>query len=147
MVLAILLPLLACGDDDSSGPELNLDGSWRFTYNNITGSYLGIGVSCNVTTVDFTLTQTGDTFSGVQVGSGRLTCNSAGQTVLDSPVSGETIVDGQLSGSEVTFRLGSIPGQNTATISGTSMIGTAQWILSNGNVAVTMNGQFTAAKM
>jgi hypothetical protein len=147
LVLAVLLPLFACGDDDPTGLDVDLNGTWRFSYTNMTGTYIGVTVSCSVTQVDFTLTRTGDTFSGVQVGSGRVTCNAAGQTLVDTDVSGETIVNGQISGSQLTFRLGSIPGQNTATISGTSMTGTAQWVLTQGNASVTLNGQFTAAKV
>ena len=146
LVLAFLLPLFACGDD-STEPDLGLDGTWRFSYGNMTGSYIGINVTCNATAVDFTLTQTEDTFSGVQVGSGRVTCTGGGQTLVDNPVTNFTIVEGQINGNAVTFRLGLIAGQHTATVTGTSMSGTAQWILTSGNISVTVNGQFTAAKM
>ena len=63
------------------------------------------------------------TFSGVQTGSGRLTCTLAGQPYVDTPFAGETIVNGQISGSQITFRLGTLTGQNTATVTGTSMTG------------------------
>jgi hypothetical protein len=145
LMLVLLLPLFACGDD-STGPEENLNGTWRFSYSNMTGSYIGITVTCTVTAVDVTLTTSGNTFSGIQQGTGRLTCTGGGQTLADSQIAGETIVNGQINGSTVTFRLGSINGQHTGTITGTSMTGTAQWIISSGNVSVTLNGQFTAAK-
>ena len=145
LMLALLLPLFACGDD-STGPDENLEGTWRFSYANMTGATLGINVTCSVNTVDFTLTRSGSTFSGIQQGSGRIVCNSAGQTT-DSQVAGETIVNGQINGSTLTFRLGTIPGQHTGTMTGNSMTGTAQWIYTSGNLTVTLNGQFTAAKI
>jgi hypothetical protein len=146
LVFVLLLPLLACGDD-STEPGLELDGTWRFTFGNMTGSYIGIAVSCNATAVDFTLTQTGNTFSGVQVGSGRITCSGGGQTLLDNPVANLTIVEGTVAGNTIAFRLGLIAGQHNATVTGTSMTGTAQWILASPQASVTVNGQFTAAKM
>jgi hypothetical protein len=32
-------------------------------------------------------------------------------------------------------------------LSGTSMTGTAQWVVTSGNASITLNGQFTAAKI
>lgn len=145
LMLALLLPLFACGDD-STGPEENLNGTWRFTYSNMTGSFIGTNVTCNVTALDATLTVTGNTFSGIQQGSGSMTCNVGGQTQVFQ-LTGNTIVDGQISGSTVTFRLGSVNGQHTATLSGTSMTGTAQWVITQGNASITLNGQFAAAKI
>jgi hypothetical protein len=148
LMLALLLPLFAaCGDDDSTGVQSDLNGTWRFSINNMTGTTLGVNINCNVTAVDFTLTTTGNTFSGIQVGTGRITCTGGGQTVADQTFAGETIVSGQINGSQVTFRLGTINGQHTGTVSGTSMTGTAQWVLTSGNFSVTLNGQFTAAKL
>ena len=148
LLLFVPLSLTACSDDDDpSGLESNLNGTWRFSYNNMTGAVLGLTVACNVTAVDFNLTTSGTTFSGVQTGTGRLTCTLAGQPYVDTPFAGETIVNGQISGSQITFRLGTLTGQNTATVTGTSMTGTAQFIVTQGNQSVTLNGQFTAAKI
>jgi hypothetical protein len=145
-MLVLLLPLFACGDD-STGVEDNLNGTWRFSYSNMTGSYIGVTVSCNVSALDAVLTVTGNTFSGIQQGTGTMNCTIAGQS-QQFALSGNTIVDGQINGSNVTFRLGTTAGgQHTGTVTGTSMTGTAQWVITQGNQSITLNGQFTAAKI
>src|SRR5688572_21135408 len=91
LMLALLLPLFAaCGDDDSTGLDANLNGTWRFSINNMTGTALGVPISCNVSSADFTLTTTGNTFSGIQTGTGRFVCTAGGQPLTDQLFSGET---------------------------------------------------------
>jgi hypothetical protein len=146
LLLFVPLSVTACSDDDDpTGLETSLNGTWRFSYNNMTGTLLGIPVSCSAAAVDFNLTTTGTTFSGIQVGTATGSCTLAGQTT-QQVLSGETIVNGTISGSTITFRLGTLAGQNTATVTGTSMTGTAQWIYALNNQTITLNGQFTAAK-
>jgi hypothetical protein len=145
-LLAALLFAVACSE--SSGPEdAQVDGTWRFSYNNMTGSLQGITVSCTVSTADFVITQTGSTFSGIQQGSARMTCASGAQTVSDGLVSGETIVDGEVSGNTLSFRLGSISGPHNGRVSGGSMTGTCQWVFASGNTTITLTGDFNAARL
>ena len=145
---ALLLAVaVACGDS-SSGPETpSVAGTWRFSFSNMSGALQGITVSCNAAALDFALAQTGNTFSGPQVGAGRLTCTAAGETVIDDLIGSETIVNGMINGSTVSFRLGTIPGQHNATLSGGSMTGTASWTFTSENVTLTLNGQFTAVRL
>lgn len=146
LVLLVSSTLLT-GCSDATGPSApNLAGTWRFVYSNMAGTVEGVTIACNIG-ADFTITQTGSAFSGVQVGPARMTCSALGQPVVDEIVSGETIVNGQATGASITFRLGSIQGQSSGTVNGTSMSGTAQWLFVSGNSAMTLNGNFTAAKL
>ncbi|MGH7468843.1 MAG: hypothetical protein ACRENP_12875 [Longimicrobiales bacterium] len=144
---ALSISLVACSSDTSGPSNAELAGSWRFSYVNMTGGVQGAVLTCNVASLDFTITQTGTTFSGVQNGAGRMSCVSGGQTIVDQLIGGETIVGGQITGQSITFRLGTIAGPHSATVAGTSISGTAQWVFPAGTTTVTMNGQFTAARM
>jgi hypothetical protein len=144
--LTVLVAVLLAACSEASGPtEISVAGSWRFTFSGLgSAPQFPPTVTCSVTAADFTLTQSGSTFSGIQIGTARATCTQSGQVVVDVSIENETIVNGQISEASVTFRLGSIPGQHTGAVSGTSITGTAQWILDAG---LTLNGQFTAAKL
>lgn len=140
-----VLSLAACSD--STGPSITLAGTWRFTYNNMSGSMEGVTVSCSVGSLDFDITRSGSTFSGVQVGSARLTCVALGEEIVDTLVGGESMVNGQVSGNTMSFRLGSISGQNIGTVSGSSISGSAQWVFASGNTTFTLSGEFTAVRL
>ena len=145
-VLALTLVAAACSD--SSGPgDIEVDGTWRFSFNNLSGSLQGVTVSCDIADADFLITQSGTTFSGAQQGSARMTCVADGQRVSDGLVSGETIVDGQVAGNTVSFRLGTLPGPHDGTVTGGSMTGTCQWVIASGDPDLTLNGQFNAARL
>lgn len=147
LLVALFLPLLGCGGDATGPRQASVSGTWRFSYNSMAGTVQGVTVTCNVSALDFNLTQSGNTFSGIQVGTGNMSCSAPGVTPFSYSVVGETIVNGQITGSSISFRLGSVTGQNTAAVAGTSMSGTAQWVIPVDNAALTLNGQFTAAKM
>jgi hypothetical protein len=140
--LALVLVSAACSD--STGPEADLTGTWRFNYFDMSGPYQGATLSCDIDTADFTITQTGSTFFGDQIGSARMTCTAFGQLVVDELIGGESIENGQVSGRNVTFRLGTISGQHSGRISGSSISGTAQWTMSDGSRSITLNGDFEA---
>jgi hypothetical protein len=146
--LLLLLICVACSSDGPTGTSTSaLNGTWRFTFTNMSGVSLGGTVTCTATLIDFRLTQSGSRFSGVQVGSGRITCSGQGDVIVDEPVDSETIVNGRINGSNVSFRLGSVPGQHTGTVSGSSIPGTATWEFTEGTETTTLNGQFTAARL
>lgn len=147
LLIVFGLGLSACAGDATGPKDASVAGTWRFSYSNMTGALQGITVSCSGGPFDFSVTQSGSTFSGVQVGLANLVCTSQGQTLFSQSVAGETIVNGQVTGSSVTFRLGSIAGQHTATVSGTSMSGSAQWIFADASTSLILSGQFTAARM
>ena len=149
-MLALTLLLISCGDD-STEPDAELDGTWQFTYSSISGSLIGLTVSCTVTPVTFTITQSGNTFTGTQVGTSQLTCSAGALGTLQQPLTSYAIDNGQLSGSSVTFRFrnsagAGLEGQNSETLSGTSMSGTTQLTVTVGTTPVTLTGQFTAQR-
>ena len=149
LTLAFLLAAVAaCGGDSSSGPDTpSIAGTWRFSFSNMSGAFQGIPVSCNAAALDFALSQSGTTFSGAQVGAGRLTCSAQGEIIVDDLIGLETIVGGTINGSNVSFRLGTFSSQHNGTVSGGSMSGTASWTITDGNLSLTLNGQFTAVRL
>jgi hypothetical protein len=143
--LVLVLSSAACSD--STGPDtVALDGTWRFNYDDMTGSFQGTTFRCGLDTADFVITQSGDTFFGDQIGSARMTCTADGRSIVDELVGDETIENGQVSGRDVTFRLGSISGQHSGRVSGSSISGTARWVMSSGSASVTLNGRFDAER-
>lgn len=146
VIVSALLLVAACGE--SAGPfpvvsHAQLGGSWRFDFTNMIGTMDGELLTCSATNMNFAITQSHGTFAGVQVGDGHLFCTQAGETVADEPVGGETIINGTVSRNNVTFRLGSVEGAHTATVSGSTMTGTARWIFEN---ELTLDGEFQAAR-
>jgi hypothetical protein len=146
--LAYLVLVLSSGAcSDSTGPETTaIDGTWRFNYTDMTGSFQGTTWICDLDTADFVITQTGSSFYGDQIGSARMTCSAGGRAVVDELVGDETIENGQVLGRDVTFRLGTISGQHSGRISGSSMSGSAQWVMTSGSSSVTLNGRFEAER-
>lgn len=145
LLLSLVVVVAACGGDATGPKNASVGGTWRFAFT-LSGTMSGVAVTCTVGGADFNLTQSGNTFSGVQVGTGTLTCTAPGTQAFNEQIAGETIVNGQINGNAVTFSLGSIPGQHSGSISGTSMSGTAQWNLP-GATPIVLGGQFTAAKL
>lgn len=148
--VAVGLLLAACGGDSATGPgkTTQVAGTWRFTWTNMQANSNGVTLICT-STMDFKLTQSGVDFSGVQSGVGRMTCTVSGEgVVVDDPISGETLISGKLNGDKVTFRLGSIEGPHSGTVTGTSMSGNATWTsLDEAGSAVSLTGTWTAARM
>lgn len=155
LIFALALSLVACGSDYTGPSDVAIEGSWRFTFSDMTGeSLLGEVVSCDAESIEFAMTQTGATFSGVQVGNIILTCTSEGALLVEGLVAGLTIVNGQVSGSAVTFGfatvtfgVGLLSGQHIATVSGSSMGGTAQWIVTAENLTLLLTGELTAVRL
>lgn len=143
---SLVLVLLSVACSDSTGPEADLSGTWRFSYTDMSGPYQGGTLRCDLDGADFIITQTGFGFFGDQIGSARLRCTTSGQTVVDELVGDETIEDGEVSGRNVTFRLGTIAGQHSGRVSGSSISGTARWVLTSGSLSFTLNGEFDAER-
>jgi hypothetical protein len=140
--------LLGCGGANNNvvPPEDLVAGTWRFNYN-LGGSLGGVSVTCTPVTLDFSITQELFTFSGVQVGSGTITCSTVAGIVTNRVITEETITRGQIDGRTIVFRLGQIPGSHTAQVDRTSIIGTAQWVLTVGGGTLILTGQFSAARL
>ena len=132
--LAALLLLAACGSD-STGPAepAQISGDWRFTW-----TMSGSGFVC-VSVGDFAIQQSGSEFSGVQEGLGVLDCQGADPMQYG----GETIVGGELDGDDLSFRLGTISGPNSGTVTGSSMVGDATWTVQG----LVLAGDFTAVRL
>lgn len=151
LVLASCLALgtAACGGDGvtDSDNTPSVVGTWQFNWNSLSGTYDGITVTCR-SALNFTLSQTGTTFSGIEATPiGFISCDALGEEIINATVSDETIVNGQLNGTNVSFRLGSVNGNHTGTVSGTSMTGSGTWNIPQtvgGNLVLT--GEWTAAK-
>ncbi len=143
LLIAFTLALAACRGDSSGVDTTSLTGTWRFAWN-VAGRYSGAWYTCRISYADFQLTQSGNTFSGVQAAPFFRTCGPPGSMVA-SPASRETIT-GEIDGSTVTFILHSGEAQ-TGTLSGTSISGNAEWSWPSMEGTVTLTGTFTAAKL
>ena len=141
--------LLGCGGANNNvvPPEDLVAGTWRFNYTNMGGSLQGLAVTCTPVTLDFSITQGLFTFTGVQVGTGTLTCTTSGAVVTNRAITQETITNGRIDGRTIVFRLGQIPGSHTAQVDRNTIIGTAQWVINVNNVTLVLNGQFSAARL
>lgn len=136
------LALAACGD--STGPSsANVAGTWTASLSNMSGS----GISCSSTSpTTISLSQQGTTFSGSYTG-GEMTCTGPGGTFSDFIGSG-TVLNGTLNGNSVSMDLDTPDFHLTGTVSGTSMSGTARWVIDFGQPTgvVTLDGNWGAAR-
>lgn len=147
MAAVLTLSVVGCGDSSTGPRQAQIGGEWRFLFQDMTGVLFGLVVVCEVGAADFVITQTGTSFSGIQVGQTTVACFVDGELASGGVIDSETIVGGQIDGAIVTFRLGSLEGLHQATVTGSSMIGTAQWTLSQEGITVQLSGDFTAAKI
>jgi hypothetical protein len=132
-IVVALCGILACGKD-SSGPSVNLTGTWSGTIN-LSGSGVGCAISLSMQ-----LTQTGGAFNGTY-SNGSVNCN--GQT--QSGITG-TIINGVINGSSVSFDVDDPAAHQTGTVSGNSMNGTARWTLNTQAGTVVLTGTWSATK-
>lgn len=147
-ILALAL-LLGCGGSDNNvvPPATLVSGTWRFNYTNMTGQLQGLPVTCTPVSLDFSITQGLFTFSGVQVGTGTITCSTVAGVVTERVITRETITEGQIDGNTIVFRFGGIPASHIAVVTRTAINGAAQWVLSAANVTLILNGQVHAARL
>jgi hypothetical protein len=147
-ILALAV-LLGCGGSNNNvvPPENLVAGTWRFTYTNLTGSIQGLGVSCAPVSFDFSITQGLFDFSGVQVGTGTVTCSTNAAPIVNQAITGETIVQGKIDGRSIRFAFGTMGGLQTGIVGQTTITGTAQWVLVANSVTLILNGQFTATRL
>ncbi len=148
VAIGALVTVIACSGDQVPDPAA-VAGTWSFTYANVTGS----GVTCNGT-LTFTITQSGDTFAGQQVGAGTVSCTGAVPTFIVAGATdsysfgGETMYAGIASSNQVAFALGLLQTRDAGTVtSATVMSGTTTWELPvKPRGTVTLNGTWSAVK-
>ena len=142
-VLASLtaVTLAGCGGGDSTGPKTNLSGNWTYSASNLTA---GTSVTCNVSGVGVSITQSGSTFSG-SYGGGSISCTDATGTYGGTIGSG-TVVNGAVSGNNVSFDLDTGDWHDTGTVNGGSMSGTVVIHLVVDGSSVIVSGSWGAAR-
>ena len=142
-VLAGLLAvtLAGCGGGDSTGPKINLSGTWAYSASNLSA---GGSLTCNVSGVGVSITQSGSTFSGSYNG-GSISCADASGTYGGTIGSG-TVVNGSVSGNNVSFDLDTNDWHDTGSVNGSSMSGTVVIHLVVNGSSVIVSGSWGAAR-
>lgn len=136
--------LAACGGDGPTEPKLvNLSGTWRVTYTNLTGS----GITCSTTAIDYLISQSGSTFTGASNSTYTITCTD-GVNTLSETLTGAIVSNGHINGSALEFDLATSAAHQTGTVSGNSMSGSATWTLDLGSSGtVVLRGQFGGVRL
>ena len=130
----VLFGVLACGSDHSTGPAVNLTGSWSGV-ENISGG----GVSCSIA-LTMQLTQTAGTFNGTY-SNGSINCNGQSQTGITG-----SIINGTITGSSVAFDVDDPAAHQTGTVAGNTMNGNAHWSVTTSSGTVVLTGTWSATK-
>lgn len=142
LVLALVLAA-ACGGDSTTGPnqQTNVGGRWLYTATNVAGS----GVSCNLSNVSMTLTQTGSTFTGTVASGSNLSCTGPGGSINES-LGNDVIANGVVTGNSIQFDIGTQDLHNTGTVSGNSMSGNITIRIVAGATTINLAGTFSAVR-
>lgn len=138
LLLAAAL-VVACGGD-ATGPAPSVTGQWSYTATNISGS----GITCNISGVSLSLTQSGSTFTGSTTG-GDAACSGPGGS-FDDALGGDVIANGQMTGNAVQFDIGTQDVHNAGTLSGNSMSGTVTFRIATGTSTIILTGNFSAVR-
>lgn len=140
LILALVLAA-ACGGDSSTAVNTNVTGTWAYTVSNVSTT----GVSCSLSNVRLTLTQTGSTFTGSASAGGVLTCSGfTGSSTTQ--LGGDVVANGTISGSNISFDIGTSDFHNAGTINGNSINGTVTLHINTGTQSLTATGSFTAVR-
>lgn len=150
VIVALTVGLIACSGD-SAGPQgVSLEGNWVFSFSRGGSDIPAPPHVCRGDSLDFAITQRDATFTGVQVGSGRLRCEGqGGVSVLDVTIAGATIVDGSIEESDMSFRINGPP---SAVVTGSinpnesHLEGTAEWQVVIGGVTYRVVGSLSGDK-
>jgi hypothetical protein len=137
--------LSACGGSDgpTSPRTVDLSGTWRVAFTNLSGS----GITCSTTGIDYLITQSGSTFTGTSNSVWILSCTDGITSVSDTAM-GALISNGHVSGSTIDFDLATSSAHQTGTVSGNSMTGTSTWTVDLGSSGtLILRGQFGGVKL
>ncbi len=140
ITILALLVLTACGGE-SMAPAPDVNGSWSYTVENLTGPVLQ-GGSCSFTGITLNLTQSDQSFSGSHT-SGTETCTVNSQThtlVIDAG----SISDGTLNDGQVTFTLGAV--HNSGSLTTSTMAGAVTGTATVDGTTGPISGIWTAVR-
>ena len=141
LICAVALALAAGCGGDSTGPKVDLTGTWTYSATNLNVS----GVNCSISGVTMTIVATGNTFTGAVAPGGTLTCTSPAGTDVE-PLGGDIIANGTISGNAIQFDIGNSDFHNAGTLSGNSISGTVTVHVDDSGVVFNLVGNFTAVK-
>jgi hypothetical protein len=141
MTIAGLLLMGACSSDSTGPTVVSLTGNWSYSASNVSGS----GVSCNISGVIATLTQTNNTFSGA-ISGGTVSCSAPGVATQTSALGGDIVANGHINGTAIDFDIGTSDYHNVGTISGNSISGTVTLRIVESGQTFILTGQFAAVK-
>lgn len=136
--------LAACGGG-STGPA-SVGGTWLYSAQSLTGS----GLTCSISSLTMDMQQSGTTVSGTTTG-GNLVCQDQ-QGNQATGTFNSTDITGQLtSNNSITLQFGGTSFESTGTVNAHTITGTSTVDLTfntngGGQTAVTLTGNFTAAK-
>lgn len=146
-ITAGCLALSSCGEGNPFGllgPEdVDLSGSWTYNSPNLVGTLTGSAVTCSVSGMTLSLTQTGTAFSGTAAG-GTFTCFD-GSTPRSQPIAA-VVANGQIDGKTVRFDFNAPNWRHTGTVSGSAMSGSVTLVLEDLVATVTLTGQWSSAR-
>jgi hypothetical protein len=144
---AAVAAIAGCSQEMAQPPAA-LAGTWTFRYVMATED----GATCSGN-MQFTISQTDQTFTGSQQGAAALACVDVAPAIgsLDGSnntvFANEVISGGVASESEVAFALNTLNGANTGTVTKDGMSGESTWqIPVNPRGTVAMRGNWTAVK-
>jgi hypothetical protein len=130
LAVSIIVLLAAC-DGSTEPPKVNVTGNWAIAWPSMTGSGGYAGLTCSISGMTLSVTQTGQSFSGTY-SSSTITCN--GNAVA---ATAGVVVSGTVSGNSVSFDLDNATTHQTGTISGNTMSGSAAWTDATGSLSGT----------
>jgi hypothetical protein len=145
---AVVLAAITGRSQELAEPPAALSGTWTFHYSMATTD----GASC-AGDMQFTISQTDQTFTGSQKGAAALSCENIVPSIgsfdneSNAIFANEIISSGVASESEVAFALNTLNGTNTGTVTKDHMSGASTWripVYPSGTAA--MSGTWTAVK-
>jgi len=138
----VLVSTLGCGEGDPAEPLLPADvgGRWQFRFGLMTGP----GVRCGPYAIEYVITQSGNTFTGVVDSGYSISCSEGGMPEHIT----SSISDGEVAGNSVTFELAMGEAEYVGTVEGDAMNGSSTWTyVVNPHGTVVATGAFEAERV
>lgn len=140
-----LTALIAC---DWNPPRPHLDGTWRFRFDDMNNSEL----QCSIAAVDMAITQSGSSFTGVQIGTAERRCVRPVGEPFSVSFADDTLL-GSIGQMTISFEFVRTPGSSVAwstnshsgSVSGNVMLGRAVW--AGSSEGKELDGTFAAFRL